>query len=1668
MFMKKIFLLLTLLCAGFYGRTQTAASYGFSAFTAPYSSIAGTGTMLPLLSDDDVTELSVPIGFTFNYCGTPYTTTSICTNGWLSLSNSPSIDWTNLSFLIDGPGWIMPFWDDIEGFTAGSVYYQTTGVAPNRVFTVEWNAFESLVGFGTLNFQVKLYETSNRIDFHYGTSSAVFTDATIGISNDNVSDWQTLSDEGPSPTPLLFPAFEDFIFGTPAADQVYRWTPPCLLPAPIAGTLTVCTGTTTTLTHDTLGGTWSSSSPAVATVGSSSGIVTGVSAGTASITYTAASGCIATAVVTVTAVAPITGTLTICESLSTFLSHPVPGGTWSSSDPVVADAAATPGFINGFIVGTATISYTLPSGCVATAVVTVTPIPGSITGPDNICQGGTVTLTSSPAGGLWNSGFPGIASIGATTGLVSGLTGGTTTITYTLPSGCFRVIAFTVNPLPAPIAGGTSICVSGTLSLTNTTAGGTWSSSAPSVGTIDTVTGVFTGVTAGTTVVSYILPTGCFRTTTINVTAGVAPITGDLDICYFAPGIMLSCATPGGTWSSSDVTVATIGSLTGIYAWSTAPSGTATISYVLGSGCFSTVVVTVNPMDNIFGVTSVCMGSTSTLTNPTPPVGTGTWTSGDVTVYTIGASTGVITPVAPGVASVTYTMPVTGCSVTNTVTINPLPAPLTGELVTCVGNTTTISSSPAGGTWTMTPGGFATMAPPGTFTGIAVGTTNITYSIPPALCFREAVLTVNPTPAAITGLTVLCPGITSALSHTTSGGTWSSSTPAVATIGSSSGVVTGVGLAGGTTTITYALPSSACFTTVVVTVQPAPNAITGTLAVCAGSNTTLSTTSIGATWSSSNTAVATIGSSSGTVNGVAAGTATITCFGTNGCTRTAVVTVNPLPAVITGSNTVCTGVTTTLNSTTPGGTWTSSNAAVGTVSAGGGVVGGISANTVTITYALSTGCFRTYQMTVNATPTAFTPTTNALCIGNSVTFASTPGAGTWASSNTAVATAGAGTGLISSVAVGITTISYTHPTNGCVRTRVLTVNPLPATIGGSTTICPASTVTMTNSDAGGTWSSSNPAVGTIVAGTGALTGISGGVTTITYTLSTGCIRTTDVTVIAAPVALISPIGDTILCPGDFVTLTSSAAAGATYQWYNGGVLIPGVTTPTYTTGTGGTYQVRVSVAAGCSTLSPIQNVSVVPATATITVPGGSTTGCAGTGIALNANTGVGLSYQWELAGSAIAGATASTYTALTSGNYTVRITNGAGCFATSAPTTITIVPAPSNVVTASGPLTFCTGGSVTLSAATGTGYTYQWHNSAGPIAGATMSSYTTSIAESYHVVISEPTGCTTTTAIVNVTVNPLPNAAITPGGPTLFCSGGVVALSAAPGFAYQWYRNGTAIAGATSAAYLANTTGGYRVRVTNTTTGCTAMTAADTTVNVVASPTVVALTPAKFCWGGSSLLSTSASSLGYAISYQWYFNTSAIVGATNPTYNATTPGNYSCTISVPSSCTASTGPIAVSQVPLPDPPISFTGSAVKTGNYYVTYQWYKNLIAIPGATSYMTPSTGAGSYKVAVTDTNGCQAVSAAYVLGGGPTAVENVNNIDVSIFPNPANQTVHIACPVAARVVITGVDGKVLINMPDTKEINVAHLADGLYMISVFDTSNNLLKTEKLIKRSE
>src|SRR5262249_37926698 len=149
----------------------------------------------------------------------------------------------------------------------------------------------------------------------------------------------------------------------------------CMLNDTITGASAgVCVSGTETLTHSIPGGTWSSSNPSVATIGSSSGIISGVAIGTTTITYNV-SGHITTSVISVVSTpdaGSISGTPTTCLGTETFLFDAVPGGIWSSSAPFVTDVFE--GEVFGESLGTSTVSYTVTNACgsaSATVVVTV-------------------------------------------------------------------------------------------------------------------------------------------------------------------------------------------------------------------------------------------------------------------------------------------------------------------------------------------------------------------------------------------------------------------------------------------------------------------------------------------------------------------------------------------------------------------------------------------------------------------------------------------------------------------------------------------------------------------------------------------------------------------------------------------------------------------------------------------------------------------------------------------------------------------------------------------------------------------------------------------------------------------------------------------------------------------------------------------------------------------------------------------------------------------------------------------------------------------------------------------------------------------------------------------------------------------------------------------------
>ena len=128
--------------------------------------------------------------------------------------------------------------------------------------------------------------------------------------------------------------------------------------------------------------------------------------------------------------------------------------------------------------------------------VTITaPITQTITGTSPLCVGGTATWTSTTGGGTWTSGTPATATVGETTGLVTGIAGGTSLITYSVTvDGCVYTPTkeVTVNPLPAANA------ITGTFTQCAGTSGVAYAVTTDNTGTGNTYAWSYSGGTGAT------------------------------------------------------------------------------------------------------------------------------------------------------------------------------------------------------------------------------------------------------------------------------------------------------------------------------------------------------------------------------------------------------------------------------------------------------------------------------------------------------------------------------------------------------------------------------------------------------------------------------------------------------------------------------------------------------------------------------------------------------------------------------------------------------------------------------------------------------------------------------------------------------------------------------------------------------------------------------------------------------------------------------------------------------------------------------------------------------------------------------------------------------------------------------------------------------------------
>ena len=274
-------LLILLLCCGMVNdsRAQVINTYSFSQTSGTYTPIT-TGPVLGVAANDDTSFPANPIGFSFTYGGSTYTTFSVNTNGFLALGSTISSSYSVIS--TGGNNVVSALNNDLQGLpTVGQMRFDTIGSSPNRTLVMQWKNYamysSTTNSLDSFDFQIRLNETSNTVEIMYGrfvkasggntvqvgirgSSSAIYLNRTSTTS------WTT-STAGTANSSTL--SLTNTILPTNGLTFTYTPPPPA---AP-----TVFTGTKTNITTNTvtLAGSIAINQYPVVT---SSGIVVGTSA----------------------------------------------------------------------------------------------------------------------------------------------------------------------------------------------------------------------------------------------------------------------------------------------------------------------------------------------------------------------------------------------------------------------------------------------------------------------------------------------------------------------------------------------------------------------------------------------------------------------------------------------------------------------------------------------------------------------------------------------------------------------------------------------------------------------------------------------------------------------------------------------------------------------------------------------------------------------------------------------------------------------------------------------------------------------------------------------------------------------------------------------------------------------------------------------------------------------------------------------------------------------------------------------------------------------------------------------------------------------------------------------------------------------------------------------
>ena len=660
--------------------------------------------------------------------------------------------------------------------------------------------------------------------------------------------------------------------------------------------------------------------------------ITGVVAGTYTVTITDANGCTSTSVVSITQPAALVAATVVDSNISCNgladggASASATGGTmpytyaWSNGANVAS--------ISSLAAGTYSVTVTDANGCTSTSSSTVTEpaalVATSVVDSNVSCNGlSDGGASASASGGTMPYSYA--WSNGATTASITGLAAGTYSVTITDANGCMDITLSTVTE-PVLLVASTVVdsnvtCHSGTNGgVTASATGGTgaysyaWSNGA--------TTASITGVAAGNYTVTVTDANGCTSSASTPVTqptALIAVTVVDSNItCNGLSNGGASASASGGTgaysyaWNNAAITA----SITGVAA------GTYSVTVTDANGCTdSTSVIITEPaalvasavVDNNVSCNGLADGSaTASATG-----GTGAYSY----TWSTGATTATVTGLAAGTYSVTV-VDANGCSANTSVTISE-PAALVVS-TTVVSNVSCnglcdgeISANVTGGT---SPASFiwSTGSTGNPITNLCAGTYTVTVTdANGCTATSTSIVTEPPVLVASTSLdaNVSCNGLADgAATATATGGTPSHTF--LWNTGAATASVTG--LTAGTYTVTVTDANSCTSTASLVITEPAllvaATVVDANVTCFAGNDGGLTASASGGTTTYSylwNT-----GATNASISGLSAGTYSVTVTDANGCTdsTSATVTEPPLVSVDLGNDTsVCFGGSLTLD-----------------------------------------------------------------------------------------------------------------------------------------------------------------------------------------------------------------------------------------------------------------------------------------------------------------------------------------------------------------------------------------------------------------------------------------------------------------------------------------------------------------------------------------------------------------------------------------------------------------------------------------------------------------------------------------------------------------------------------------------------------------------------------